>query len=89
MHAGPHGRTLVVALLLHGGGSGATLQDDVLARLPVECGAEEQVPRADLAAALPGDLATYRYGSTARSRRPPWTASGNCSPTVTPARCSR
>jgi carbonic anhydrase len=61
VHAGPDGETLVVGLLLHGGGHGGTAADRVLTDLPEECGDEIEVPGADLAAALPRDLTTFRY----------------------------
>lgn len=61
VHRGPDGQTLVLGLFLSGAGRGGTLQDRVLAQLPEECGAEEELAGADLASALPRDLSTFRY----------------------------
>jgi carbonic anhydrase len=60
VHRGPDGETLVVGLFLAPGGRGDTLQDAVLGALPEECGPERDVA-GDLAAALPGELSTFRY----------------------------
>jgi carbonic anhydrase len=60
VHRGPKGETLVVGLFLTGGGRGGTLQDAVLHTLPEECGKEVEVS-ADLSAAFPDDLSTFRY----------------------------
>jgi carbonic anhydrase len=60
VHRGPNGETLVVGLFLTPGGHGGTVQDAVLGGLPEECGPEREVA-GDLAAALPGELSTFRY----------------------------
>jgi carbonic anhydrase len=60
VHRGPNGETLVVGLFLAPGGSGGTVQDAVLGGLPEECGPERELA-ADLAAALPRELSTFRY----------------------------
>jgi carbonic anhydrase len=60
VHRGPNGETLVVGLFLAPGGTGGTVQDDVLGGLPEECGPERELA-GDLAAALPRELSTFRY----------------------------
>ncbi len=60
VHRSAAGDLLVVGLFLRSGGHG-TVQDRVLAALPVECGEHLHIPHVDLAAALPRDLRTYRY----------------------------
>jgi carbonic anhydrase len=61
VHSGPNGEKLVVALFITTGGPGGTLQDRVLATVPMECDEDVHLPRLNLAAALPYDLSTYRY----------------------------
>lgn len=61
VHAGPDGETLVIGLFLTGGGRGGTAADRVLGTLPAECADTVAVPRANLSAALPRELSTFRY----------------------------
>lgn len=61
VHLGPNGEKLVIALFITAGGSGGTLQDKVLATVPEECDEDVHITKANLAAALPRDLSTYRY----------------------------
>ena len=61
VHAGPDGETLVIGVLLDGGGRGGGAADRALARVPQECGVEVEVAGVDLDAALPRDLTTFRY----------------------------
>jgi carbonic anhydrase len=61
VHAGPDGETLVIGVLLDGGGRGGGAADRALAEVPEECGVEVEVGGVDLAAALPRDLTTFRY----------------------------
>lgn len=61
VHAGPDGETLVIGILLDGGGRGGGAADRALSGVPAECGPEVEVGGVDLAAALPRDLTTFRY----------------------------
>jgi carbonic anhydrase len=60
VHTGPKGQTLVVGLLLTGGGRGGSLQDEVLRARVQECGPTKDIT-ADLRSTLPHDLSTFRY----------------------------
>lgn len=60
VHRAEDGRVLVVAVFLVPGGRG-TPQDEVLARLPDECGQAIELTGVRLRGGLPRDLAGYRY----------------------------
>lgn len=61
VHLGPNGEKLVVGLFITVGGFGGTLQDKLLATVPEECAEDVHIPHANLAAALPHNLSTFRY----------------------------
>jgi carbonic anhydrase len=61
VHLGPNGEKLVIGLFITTGGHGGTLQDQALATVPAECSENVQLRGANLAAALPTDLSTFRY----------------------------
>ncbi len=67
VHRGPNGETLVIGLFLISGESdddedeGGSVQDQVLRRIPAECGEETLIRGADLRSALPRSPATFRY----------------------------
>ncbi len=61
VHLGPNGERLVIGQFITTGGHGGTLQDQALATVPEECAEDVRLHRANLAAALPTDLSTFRY----------------------------
>jgi len=61
VHLGPNGEKLVIGLFITTGGHGGTLQDRALATVPAECSENVHLHAANLAAALPSDLSTFRY----------------------------
>jgi carbonic anhydrase len=67
VHRGPNGETLVIGLFLVPGepdddeDERGSVQDQVLSRIPVECGEETLIGRAGLRSALRRSPATFRY----------------------------